>query len=406
MCDTHVEKRRGRVQEAIRLGLGSFDPESAPASRAERIMRKIAACRTPEMGSRVVRCGDCGYTDEIHLSCRDRHCPACGAYKREKWILEQQARTLTASGYFATFTNPHTIAVWALGNQKLIYGILFKAAWESLLECGRRQLGGDVGAVAVLHTWTQDLRPHPHIHMVVTDGALREDGSWSEPGEKYLVPVGVLMRLYRKAVTDAIADAYRAGEFVVPEGTPGYGTPKKFWDELAKMSPKKWSVHIEAPKTKGGNAFHYLGSYIHRVAISDARMEKVSAGEVAFACSRGGPGEEGGGRTVRLTPKEFNRRFSWHILPKGFTKVRHHGICSPQLGQKKKEMLAKLNLKRPRRVVDGPDAPTKDQVFERMRYDPRLCPKCGTKGVRPFGARPSYLRARARDGPSATSPKK
>ena len=293
-----------------------------------RAMRAIELCRTAELGGHVDECDRCGALRISYNSCRNRHCPKCQSLDKERW-LEQQRRDLLPVPYFhLVFTLPEALGPVVLRNQAKLYDLLFRAASEALLELAddEHHLGAQIGATALLHTWSQTLTYHPHLHFIVPGGGLRRDGRrWIAAQESFLVPVKALSRLFRGKMLAAVRAAYRAGELIFPGRITHLEQPRPFRRLLDSLYQQDWVVYCKPPFGGPEQTLKYLGRYTHRVAISNERIMRCRDGHVTFRYRESGS-------TVynyrRVKAMEFMRRFLQHVLPKGFIKVRYYGLFS------------------------------------------------------------------------------
>ena len=282
-------------------------------------MRAIEICRTSILGGHLDVCPKCGDSRPSYNSCRNRHCPKCQALRQAKWIAERQARVLPMHHFHVVFTVPDLLKPLAQQNRERFFRLLFEAAANTLLDLGDdpKRLGGQLGITAVLHTWTRDLRFHPHIHCVVTGGGLHRDGDrWISARRRYLFPAKVLSRLFRGKLLVALAKAWNKGELSCRElDQPGAFARLK--DTLYK---KNWVVYAKTPFGGPAQVFNYLGRYTHRVAISNQRLLVLDERGVHFVTR--------GSKTATLAPEAFIGRFLQHVLPDGFVKIRHFGLLA------------------------------------------------------------------------------
>ena len=344
--------------------------------RQKRAMRAIQICRTATLGGHIDICQDCGTQRNSYNSCRNRHCPKCQFLKTERWIQDRTADLLPIPYFHAVFTLPQDLRPLALRNQKLIYNLLFKAASQSLLELARepKHLGGQIGITAVLHTWSQTLIDHPHLHCIVTGGGLSPDGHQWKPhrGKGFLVPVKALSRLFRGKFLDFLKTHHRKGKLVFPGQIAALETTfQQLLDGLYEM---EWNVHIRPPLRSPEHVVSYLGRYTHRVAISNHRLVSCENDQVTFTYRD----RQNGNRKKLLTLHvfEFIRRFLLHILPDGFVKIRHYGLLSNRWRAQK--------LARCRRLLGMQAAPAADEktgwqelLLQVAGIDVSVCPICG-----------------------------
>ena len=315
----------------------------------KKALRDIRNCRTPFFGGHVHQCGHCAQKVYSYHSCRNRSCPKCHQDQTEHWIARQRQRLLPCSYYLVTFTLPALLRGLARSHPKFVYGVMMKAAADSLQKLARdpQFLGARIGALAVLHTWTRAMLYHPHVHMLVTAGGLSTGGDWVEPqNPKFLVPVRALSRIFRAKIRAALQKAHRLD-----------GAVSAVWN-------KPWVVHCQHAGS-GEKVLHYLGRYIFRMALTNNRLERIQDGQVRFRYRDN--------RTQQLqhctiSGIDFLQRFLQHVLPRGCTKVRYYGIFSPrchsQLDRARSLLPARLQV------------PTSDSTAATTATSPPLCPYC------------------------------
>lgn len=338
------------------------------------VLRRLAACRTELLGGHLDICSDCGHTVPAYNSCRDRHCPKCQSVEQAKWVLKRMERVLPTDHFHTVFTVPSELAPIARANRAAFYALLFSAASETLLDLGRDEarLGGTLGLTCVLHTWTRDLRFHPHVHCIVTGGALSPDGErWIEPRYRgrFLFPVRVLSRLFRGKLLASLERAIARGKITLGpiEGDPAL--ERASWAELRdRLYRKDWIAYAKRPFAGPEQVFRYLGLYTHRVGISNHRLRSMEDGRVSFATKNGA--------TASISGVEFLRRFLLHVLPKRFVKVRHYGLyAAGNVAGKLEQARALLQASGAESAVDGQKQ--WQDVVDRLTApgDPH-CPSC------------------------------
>jgi len=343
-----------------------------------RLMRAIETCRTAALGGHVDRCGQCEHTRISYNSCRNRHCPKCQSLARARWLESRKAELLPVEYFHVVFTVPEQIAAIAFHNQALVYGILFRAASETLLTIAQdsKHLGARIGFFAILHTWGQNLLHHPHLHCVVPGGGLCADGSrWiaSRPG--FFLPVRVLSRLFRRLFLQALQRAFDQGQLNLFGDLEPLQNPAAFSRHLAPLRNCEWGVYAKPPFGGPQQALDYLGRYTHRVAISNQRLLSMDGGHVSFLWKDyRHPGKL---KTMTLAPGEFIRRFLLHALPPGFQRIRHYGLLSNCHRQS--------SLARCRQLLAAPAAGLLPQpkdykdLYEALTARSLTrCPRCGT----------------------------
>lgn len=297
-----------------------------------RAMQDIEQCRTPSLGGQLYYCAHCDEQRYSYHSCKNRHCPKCQNEQANDWLQAQHSLLLPVTHFLLTFTLPTELRAVARSNQKTIYNLLFRASAAALqqLALDPRFVGGRLGMVGVLHTWTRQLLYHPHVHYIVTGGGLTADGRWRSSRPDFLVPVKALSRIFRAKFRDELKK-----------------TPLYVYGEQGVWR-KDWVAHSE-PVGSGAQAFQYLAPYIFRVAISNHRLRKLEQGNVTFSYKESATEQV---KHCTVSSHEFIRRFLQHVLPPRFIKVRYYGLLSPaqrQLLQKARQLLrttsSKLNSK-------------------------------------------------------------
>jgi hypothetical protein len=274
-----------------------------------RAMQDIEQCRTPSLGGQLYYCAQCNEQRFSYHSCKNRHCPKCQNEQANDWLAEQQSLLLPVTHFLVTFTLPAELRAVARSNQTTIYNLLFRASSAALQQLAQdpRFVGGRLGMVAVLHTWTRQLLYHPHVHYIVTGGGLTDHGRWRAARKDFLVPVKALSPIFRAKFRKALKQTELFTQ-----------VPPRIWR-------KDWVVHSEAVGS-GQQAFQYLAPYIFRVAISNNRLRKLHNGRVTFSYKESATDQL---KHCTVTAEEFIRRFLQHVLPHRFIKVRYYGLLSP-----------------------------------------------------------------------------
>jgi hypothetical protein len=340
-------------------------------------MRAIEICRTAALGGHVEECDHCGAVRISYNSCRNRHCPKCQCLDKERW-LEARKKDLLPTEYFhLVFTVPEGLRSLAVRNQEVLYRILFKAASETLRELteASKYLGAEIGFIAMLHTWSQTLMDHPHLHCIVTGGGLSPNGKrWIPCKKDFFVPVKVLSRLFRGKFLAYLKRAREKGKLVFPGTIDHLKEEQSFKAMLDDLYEKEWVVYCKPPFKSAEMVIEYLGRYTHRVAISNDRLAKMEGDQVTFRYRDRKDTDTI--KVMTLEVSEFIRRFLLHILPDGFMKIRHYGILSNR-NRKTKLILCKKLLG----VHGGHEKPEKepwqDLLTRITGVDPRICPYCG-----------------------------
>jgi hypothetical protein len=331
-----------------------------------RAIDAIMACRTPELGGHLWRCDTCSKEVFSYHSCKNRSCPQCHTKQTQEWLQARQAEMLPCDYYHVTVTVPQELRELLRANQRDGYAVLMKAAAEAIIELARdrRYVGGTVGVLAVLHTWTQQLNYHPHVHCLVTGGGVSADGrDWYPAARKaYLFPERVLAKLVRGKLKALLA-----------KRRPDLIAPAAAWK-------KPWVVQITPWGEGADGVLRYLARYVHRVAITNSR---IVAFDERFVTIRYKERKSSRWRTCRLSGHEFMRRFLQHVLPKGLHKVRYFGLWHPSKRAKAAQVRLRLQLDQTNPPVAQPaepqPAPPADlKVPAQNKTPPQLrpCPHC------------------------------
>jgi hypothetical protein len=331
-----VRKDRPEVADIFRTHEDRFLESYSTSGEQRKVLRDLIACRTATLGGHVRECDECQHLEISYNSCRNRHCPKCQRQNNAQW-LEAQAENLLEVAYFhVVFTLPEGLGPLALQNRKIIYGILFRAASETLLTVARdpKHLGAQIGFVAILHTWGQTLQHHPHLHCLVPAGGLSLDGQhWiaSRPG--FFLPVRVLSRLFRKKFLHYLQEAYRLGKLSF-HGKLRHLSDRHLWNTfLEEFKNSDWVVYSKPPFGGSQQVLKYLARYTHRVAISNQRLLPSDPNQVSFRWKDYRHQQRQ--RIMTLEATEFIRRFLLHVLPKGFMRIRHYGFLANRCRKQK-----------------------------------------------------------------------
>ena len=293
-----------------------------------RALRAIEHCRTAALGGELRQCDACGKQRYVYHSCRNRHCPKCQTRAKERWVAARRAELLPVPYYHLVFTLPHELNALAQGNPRALYAMIFAAASETLVEFGRnpRWLGGEIAATVVLHTWGQTLSQHLHVHCLVAAGALSPSGAWMRSRRGFLFPVKALSIVFRGKVLAALGEAFARGQLALSGATGALGEPRVQRALLAALRAKPWVVYAKRPFAGPEQVLEYLGRYTHRTAISNERLLALDEHGVRFRYKDYAHGERR--RLMSLEPVEFLRRFTLHVLPRGFNRIRHYGLLA------------------------------------------------------------------------------
>jgi len=335
-----------------------------------RAFAAIRDCRTAALGGHVEyveQCDTCGHRVISYNSCRNRHCPKCQAMARARWLADRQTELLPVPYFHVVFTLPQEIGGLALQNAREVYRILFRAASETLLSIAAdpKRLGADIGFLAVLHTWGQNLHLHPHLHCVVPGGGISPDGTrWINCRKpSFLLPVHVLGCRFRNLFLRYLKEAFEEGRLSFHGEVAVLANPTAFAALCGRAKGVKWVVHAKAPFGGPEQVLKYLARYTHRVAISNRRLLSMEDGRVSFEYKDYADGDKK--KVMSLDATEFIRRFLLHVLPAGFVRIRQFGFLANRARAKKLALC---------RALLGAVAPA--QVTTVQQPVDRRCPVC------------------------------
>ena len=337
------------------------------------MLRAIARCRTAALGGHLDECTRCGHRAISYNSCRNRHCPKCQTSARERWIAARRRELLPTRYVHVVFTLPSHLAPLALQNKKVIYGLLLRASAETLLEVARdpRHLGAEIGFFSVLHTWSQKLSLHPHVHCVIPAGGFSLDHThWVKSRSQFFLSIHVLRRVFRGKFVAGLRQAFRDGLLHFQGDLTPLAQPKIFSSWLRPLFRKDWVVYSKRPFGGPEHVLQYLGRYTHRVAISNHRLVSLTEGKVTFRWRDSAHNNEQ--KLMTLSLDEFMRRFLLHLLPKGFVRIRNFGF----LANRKRATTLPLCFQL---LGSAPQPPAEQYASSSTKDAPDLwlCPNCG-----------------------------
>lgn len=343
-----------------------------------RVLRAVQNCRTAALGGHAEACDRCEYRRIAYNSCRNRHCPKCQGPACARWMQARAEELLPVPYFHLVFTLPAAIAPLALQNPQLLYGLLFQAASQTLLEVAAnpRHLGAEIGFLAVLHTWGQNLMHHPHVHCVVPAGGISADGTqWVRGRADFFLPVRVLSRVFRGKFIAGLKRAFAQGKLQFHGTLADLIQPLHFERLLDQLTRHEWVVYAKPPFGGPRQVLKYLARYTHRVAISNRRLVSCHAGQVTFRWKDYAHGSQI--RPLTLTAVELIRRFLLHVLPTGFMKIRHYGFMANRFRAEKFAQCRRL-LQLPAAL---PTPLTKALPAESVSFladtSAKRCPQCG-----------------------------
>ena len=323
-----------------------------------RTLDALRRCRTASLGGHVDLCTSCAHVRISYNSCRNRHCPKCQQIQRERWIQAREAELLPATYFHAVFTLPESLNRLCLYEPAKMYKLLFDTTWSVIRSFSHdeKHLGADTGMISILHTWGQNLSLHPHIHCIVPGGGITHAGHWKQVRShgKFLFPVKAMSSVFRARFVTALRNTIT-------------GLDKSFYNDLFKTH---WVVYAKRPFGGPKQVIEYLGRYTHKIALSNHRITSITDHAVTFRYKD--YRDESKNKVMSLTAQEFIRRFSLHILPKGFPRIRHYGILS----SKRKQKILPMIHEQFNSLYQKADKKDWKQISSDLGYNPDCCPVC------------------------------
>lgn len=362
----HRNKNKYELSDVIRRFGKEFLQKYKVSAQETKALFNILRCRTSALGGHKEVCECCGEQRYSYNSCGDRHCPKCLSTKQAIWVDDLMKNTLPIKHFHIIFTVPHSLNDICIWNAREYYRILFAAVWQTLRSFGYTHFGVESGAIAVLHSWGQNLSLHPHIHCIVPAAGYSLMGEWKNIGNNgnYLYPIHQLSKAFKGKFMDSLKRFLRKENAIT-----GFNT------QIQKAYNSKWVVHSQTALTKAENVVRYLGQYTHRVAINNNRIIDITDKHVKFISKD--YRDNGKRKITSLEGVEFLRRFCLHIMPKRFVRIRRYGIYNHIT--KRNLELQFVEEKKPS-IEELVEPNKKENKLERIKrltgFDLGLCPKC------------------------------
>jgi len=375
-CSAQAGQARPRLEVAdiFRAAVSAFRDRYVPSREQLKVMAAIQRCRTASMGGHLDVCSECGHERPAYNSCRNRHCPKCQGLAQARWIAQRQERVIPTKYFHVVFTLPEPLRALARAAPTAMYDLLFESATRTLLDFGRSRLHAQIGVTAVLHTWTRDLRFHPHVHCIVTAGGLDDDGHWVRARSRFLFSVKAMAKVFRGKFVEGLTAFFREQPFA----------PAVDLSEFAKLKERlyrqDWVVYAKAPFGGPAQVFKYLGRYTHRVGISNHRLVTFDGRQVCFHTKHG--------KTCTVDAVEFIRRFLLHVLPTRFVKIRHYGlVAAANVGSKLEVARQSLTASddEHRTAASPTPPPSWPELLRALTgIDLFVCPACGARSMHAY----------------------
>lgn len=350
-----------------------------PASHAQvGVMNQIVTCRTAAQGGHMNFCDSCGHTQNFYNSCRNRHCPKCQTMAKEHWLNARKAELLPVAYFHLVFTLPHDLNPIILYNMKILLDLLFSSVNETIKIFAadpQWRLEGNPGFIGVLHTWTQTMMDHFHLHCLIPGGVLSDNKEqWTSSKTNYLFRTKSLVLAFKNIYIKGLKQLYKNGDLQFCGNTAKYENNDQF-DRLIKIiARKKWSGYAKAPFSGPEKVLEYLGRYTHRVAISNYRIKSMDNDKVGFIWKD--RAEDNKTKLMALDAEEFIRRFLLHVLPKGFRKIRYFGFLSPRYKTQNIKTIRELMNADPEGYASPKDESIQEMMLRLTGTDIKRCPKC------------------------------
>ena len=368
------------LADVFRLYGQTYRQKNNPPLEHLQVMWLIEHCRTEALGEHIERCDNCGFERLAFNSCRNRHCPKCQRIPKERWLLARKRELLPVPYLHNVFTLPHELNPLVLVNKTVCFNILFGSVAETLQQFAhdpKWKLKGQLGFITVLHTWTQQLLDHFHLHCIIPAGVLSLDHKrWipsPSPNQDFLFRVECLSQVFKNKFLADLKQAYKAGKLSFPGRTANLAKPANFYALLRPLYQKNWNVYSKKPFAGPEQLLDYLGRYTHRVAISNNRILSVKNSQITFSWRDRSDGDKL--KTLSLPANEFIRRFLLHVLPNGFMRIRHFGFLANKVKGSALPVIRQsfgLSPELPKKVHKS----VREMMLQLTGVDINLCPRC------------------------------
>jgi len=379
-CAAQGGQRRPRLEVAdiFRSTSEAFRARYVPAPEQRKVITAIERCRTAKLGGHLDVCTKCGQETPAYNSCLNRHCPKCQALPQARWIEKRSERIIPTKYFHVVFTLPQELRALARVNPTQMYDLVLESAARTLLDFGRSRLHAQLGVTCVLHTWTRELRFHPHAHCIVTGGGLDEQGHWIPARSRFLFSVKAMSKVFRGKFLAGLEDLYKENALTLERQCAELADRATFGKLKDSLYRKEWVVYAKQPFGGPEQVFQYLGRYTHRVGLSNQRLVSFDGHDVCFRTKDG--------KTTTVDAVEFMRRFLLHVLPVGFVKIRHYGLLAAANVNTKLETARRclLNVdESPETQTAIPEPPPtwRDLFLKLTGIDLLVCPACGSRSI-------------------------
>ena len=394
------KKRRDKsaveLADVLRMHGPSYRANHTLMPQQHKVFNAILNCRTSVLGGHVEKCDYCGELHISYNSCRNRHCPKCQALKTAKWLKKRQKELLPVPYFHVVFTLPHELNTLILYNKKELYSLLFQSAWKTVDTLGKdkKRLDGLMGMLSILHTWSQNLSNHNHVHCIVPGGALTKNNKWNSSKKNYLFPVKVMSKLFRGVYISGLRELYQKSKLKIPRDSNSQINLKiksNFDNLLNGLMEKEWVVYSKKPFAGPEKLLDYLGRYANKIAISNNRILAVDNNHVTFKWRDYSDNNKV--KIMKLKPEEFIRRYLSHVIPKGFMRIRFFGFLSSACKKKNIGIICDALSCQPKKTKEKDEKiDVKILIEELTGVDITLCPKCKKGKLRRIETIPNKFR--------------
>jgi Putative transposase/Transposase zinc-binding domain len=343
-----------------------------------KVLRRLCRCRSPQLGWTVWQCQKCRRSHWRPNGCGDRHCPSCQHQLSHHWLQRQRQALLPVRYFHWVFTLPAKLRPLALQNPQPLYDLLFQSASATLLQFGQQRFGAELGITAILHTWGQNLMDHPHLHCLVTGGGLTAQNTWAGPKQaRWLFPVHAVGHVFRAKFCAGLLQLHSTGRLQFHGALQSLSPTAAFIQLLGQLQAQRWVVFAKGSVVGPDHVLNYLGRYTHRVAISNSRLRALDLQARTLSFTYKDYADASRLKTLTFSGVEFIRRFLLHVLPRGFTKIRHYGLLrNNQRAQRvalARAALEQSPLRFAPKTSAPPDAPAPPSL---------ACPHCQATSLR------------------------
>lgn len=380
------------VQDIFHRFYPAFEKKTPLSSRQKKTAYHIMNCKTGQFGANIGVCEECGAVRIHYNSCRDRCCPMCQEFPKEKWVDARREDVLDAPYFHVVFTVPQELNPIIYSNQKALYNALYHAVSATLKEltADSRYLGADIGYISVLHTWGSAMNFHPHIHTIVLGGGLDEQKQWKDNGKDFFIPTKVIASLFRGKYLAELKQLWKQGKLEFHGSSGKYQNRYIFKELLDRCYKKKWVCYCKKPFDGAESVIRYLGKYTHRIAISNYRIKNVTEKTVTYTVKD--YKEKGRWKEKTVGGEEFLLRFLMHVLPKGFVRIRHYGLLSSR-NKKEKLTLCRNLLGCKKYISKLKEMDAREMIRFLYKKDICKCADCGGKII-PLSNQRYYIKRR------------